>query len=115
MPMDLVNTCSLLLERTTISVDATTLTYDTTVDTKGTGVIFSHYVLEVANYTNAVTTTLSIINANSVTVWTGAAHDENANYSVPTDVDLKGSYTFRLTLSGVSGGTGTDYLTCFRR
>lgn len=79
------------------------------------GNILTRYVLEVANYTDAVTTTLSIIDANSVTIYTGAAHAENANYSIPVDVELVGTYTFRLTLSAVASGVATDYLTLFTR
>jgi hypothetical protein len=105
-----------MFPRTAVSIAATGTTFDTTV-AKYEGVI-TRYILEVPNYTNDVTTTLSIIDANSVTIFAGAAHAKNANYSIPVDVEVDGSqtYTLRLTLSGAAGGTGgTAYITLYLR
>lgn len=94
----------LILPRTAVSVHKVLTTADVSVTHVGARA--TRYVLELPNYANTVTTTLSIIDANSVTIWTGAAHAQNANYSVPIDVELCGTYTLRLTLSGAAGGVG---------
>lgn len=100
--------------RTAYAIAAAGTTFDATF--KPEGEVLTRYILECYDATNAVTRTLSIIDANSITIWTGAAHADAANYSIPVDVDLDGTYTFRITLSGVAGGTGgTDYLTLFTR
>ena len=79
------------------------------------GDILTRYLLVCGDTTNDVTRTPSIINENGVTVWAGAAHADNANYSIPVDVELVGTYTFRLTLSGAAGNIVSDYLTLFLR
>ena len=102
--------------RTSVTIAATGTTFDTTVS-KYEGVI-TRYILELPNYTNTVTTTLSILDPNGVTIYSGAAHAQNANYSIPVDVELDSSqdYTVRLTLSGAAGGSGgTAYFTFYIR
>lgn len=99
--------------RTSYSILATGTTFDNTFAFKGE--ILTRYILELYDSTGDKTRTLSIIDANSITVFTGAAHADAANYSIPVDVDLDGKYTFRLTLSAAAGDTGTDRLTLFTR
>ena len=90
----------------------------TTFDKPGVtfdGDILTRYILQCGDTTNDVTRTLSIIDVNSITIYTGAAHADAANYSIPVDVELCGTYTFRLTLSGAAGNIVNDYLTLFLR
>lgn len=99
-----------VVPRVTVSILATGTTFDTTITPGNTRA--TRYILECPNMTGNGTTTLSFINSNSVTVYSGAAHAENANYSIPIDVELVGTYTIRLTLSIGAGGTGaTAYFT----
>lgn len=96
------------------SIAATGTTFDSTVVFAGK--VLTRYILECYDSTGDSTRTLSIIDENSVTIWSGAAHGDAANYSVPVDIELDGTYTFRITLSGVAGGTGgIDYLTLMVR
>lgn len=75
-----------------------------------TGII-TRYLLELPDV-NTITFTLSFVDANSKTIWTGAAHAENGTYSVPCNIEIDGKYTVTLTLSNVAGGSGgTAYLT----
>jgi len=77
---------------------------------EGRGVI-TRYLLEAPNVAS-ITFTLSLVDENSVTIFTGSAHAENANHSVPCDVEIDGRYTVTLTLSDVAGGSGgTAYVT----
>src|SRR3972149_9002126 len=98
-----------ILGRTPIPIIATGTTFDTKVTFYGE--VATRYILECYNSTGDRTRTLSFIDANLVTVWSGAAHADAGNYSVPIDVELDGDYTVRITLSDVAGDTGTDYLT----
>ncbi len=100
-------------DRTAYAIAATGTTYDASFTFGGN--VLTRYVLECYDATNAVTRTLSIIDANSITVWSGSAHADASKNSIPVDVELCGTYTFRITLSGVAGGTGTDYLTLYLR
>lgn len=98
-----------ILPRAAVSIAATGTTFDTTLIA---GARATRYILELPDYTTgSPTTTLSIIDANSVTVFAGAAHAENANYSIPIDVELVGTYTIRLTLSGAAGGAAIVQIT----
>lgn len=99
------------LPRTAVTIAASGTTFNTTFTTNGMRA--TRYILECPNMTGNGTTTLSIINANSVTIYTGAAHAESTNYSVPIDVELVGTYTLRLTLSIAAGDATTAYLTIF--
>ena len=100
-----------ILSRTAFSIAATGTTFDTNLIISR-GKRATRYILELPNYTTGTpTTTLSIIDANSVTIFTGSAHAENANYSIPIDLELVGLYILRLTLSGEAGGITTAYLT----
>ena len=100
--------------RKSYAIAAAGTTFDATFNLEGE--VLTRYILECYDATNAVTRTLSIIDANSITIWSGAAHADAANYSIPVDIELDGTYTFRITLSGAAGGTGgTDNLTLFTR
>ncbi len=98
-----------ILPRTAITIAAAGLTHDTTTT------IFhsraTRYILTCPDMTGNGDTTLSIIDANSKTVWSGAAHPETATYSVPIDVELVGAYTLRLTVTIAAGDAATAYLT----
>lgn len=99
-----------IVPRAAVTIIATGTTFDTAIYVNGARA--TRYILECPNMTGDGTTTLSVIDANSVTVYTGVAHAENANYSIPIDVELVGTYTLRLTLSIAAGGTGaTAYIT----
>lgn len=107
-----------ILPRTGIAIAASGTSFTLTFTTDGAKV--SRYIIEIPSYTNTVTTTLSFVDAHSVAVFTGSALAKGANYSVPIDtaasfqpVDLVGTYTITLTLSGASGSVGTVYLTLF--
>ena len=77
--------------------------------------VLTRYLLELPDV-NTITFTLSLIDENSKTIWSGAAHAENGSYSVPIDVEIDGKYKVDLTLSNVAGGTGgTAYLTFWVR
>ncbi len=81
----------------------------------GRGVI-TRYLLECFDSSGDRTRTLSFVDENSKTIWTGAAHADNDSYSVPCDIEIDGKYTGTLTLSGAAGGTGgTDRLTLWMR
>lgn len=110
-------------DRLAFAIAAAGLTFDKTVKFEGEELVY--FLLECYDATNAVTRTVSIIDANTVTVWTdGTARADNSKNSIPvfiTDgvtkslgLPLDGTYTVRITLSDVAGGTGgTDYLTLF--
>ncbi len=101
-----------VLRRTPVYILASGTSFDINIDPGQ--VRATRLILEVPNYANAVTTTLSFINANGIIVFTSAAHARNANYSIPIDLELVGAYTMRLTLSGAAGGsTLIAYVTLF--
>jgi len=101
----------LILPRATVTLAQAGTTFDTVVSSPGARA--TRYVMECPNMTGNGTSTLSIVDANSVTVYTGAAHPETVNYSIPIDVELVGTYTFRWTLSIATGDVGgvAGYLT----
>ena len=101
-----------LVPRTPIAIAATGVTFNLALeDICG---VATRYILEIPNYTTgSPTTTLSIINANGVTIYTGPAFTEYANYSIPIDIELIGDYTVRLTLSGAAGAETVVYFTMF--
>ena len=67
------------------------------------------YVLTVPNFTNNVTATLSILDDNDVTIWTGDAKARNATAVVNSlTVPVDRNFTLKCTLSGVAGGSGGD-------
>ena len=98
--------------RIPFNVDPTTLTYDFKVTMNG---VVTKIIMELCNYTNTITTTLSILDDNGITHYGGAAVVQNANYVIRLDEDLSGTYTIRLTLGGASGGNGTDFVTLYLR
>lgn len=71
--------------------------------------VMTHYTLVCPNFTNPVTTTLSIKDSDGVTIWTGNAHNENGTYLVSgLSVPVDHGFTLVATLSGVAGtGGGT--------
>lgn len=85
---------------------------------QGRGVI-TRYLLELPIMASTPTITVSLVDENSVTVFTGAAHASSAgalsNYSVPIDVEINGKYTVTLTPSGNSGTVATIYSSLFMR
>lgn len=100
-----------IMPRTAYTLAAAGTTFDKTLSTGGCRV--TRYLLECPNMAGNGTTTLSFIDGNSVTVWSGAAHAEEANYSIPIDLELVGTYTVRLTLSIAAGTATTGYLTLY--
>ena len=98
-----------ILPRAAITIAAAGLTHDTT--TTRLNALATRYILECPNMDGNGDTTFSVINANGKTVWSGAAHPENATYSVPVDFELVGAYTLRLTVTIAAGTAATAYLT----
>ncbi len=108
--------------RKSVTIAASGTTFDTTVNFDNE--ILAYFLLECYDSDGNRTRTLSIIDENSITVWTDVARNDNGNYMVPVMVTdgtnyvlglpLSGTYTVRITLSGAAGGTGgTDYITLF--
>jgi hypothetical protein len=67
------------------------------------------YILVAPNFTNSVTSTLSIADDSTspVTIWTGDAKNENATSVVNSlSVPVDRGFTITCTISGVAGGTG---------
>lgn len=62
--------------------------------------------LEVSNFTNDVTATLSIENTFGVEIYNSGAKARNADYAILAERILAGSEIFRVTLSGAPGGSG---------
>lgn len=85
---------------------------------RGRGVI-TRYLLELPIMATTPTITLSLVDENSIIVFTGAAHTSSAsalsNYSVSIDVEINGKYTVTLTPSGNSGTAATIYLSLLMR
>jgi hypothetical protein len=99
-----------ILARRSITIAATGTTFDVSLTSPGE--CGTRYILECPDMVGNGTITLSVIDANSKTIYNGAAHAENSTYSIPIDLELVGTYTLRLTLSVAAGGTGaTAYLT----
>lgn len=94
-------------ERVAYTIAATGTTFDETMWGHGT---LKHYVAYIPKYTNSTeTTTLSILDGNGYTVYTGSAHDTSAaaaSFTAAPALTISGSYKVRLTLSGAAGGTG---------
>lgn len=84
--------------------DATTTSLTAPIFENG---IITNYTLVCPNFTNAVTSTLSILDDDGVTIWTGDAKNENATYLVSSlSVPVDKGYTLKATLSGVAGAGG---------
>lgn len=99
--------------RKSVAVAATGTSFTFTFEGRG---VITRYLLEVPDVAASTTFTLSMVDENSITIFTGAAHAENANYSVPCDIEIDGRYTVTLTLNQVAGGTGgTVYVTFWVR
>ena len=77
--------------------------------------VLTRYLLEVPDLTGNWTTTLSLVDENSIIIFTGAAHAESGNYSVPIDVEIDGTYTVTLTFSGTATAGENLYLTFWLR
>lgn len=110
----------IIFTRTAVTLDTgATVVYDINANFLKTTA--TRYVVECPNMTGNGTTTVSIVDANGVTVHTGSAHNENANYSValaaqttPYGWELDGSYIIRFTLSVAAGASGgTIYFTMY--
>jgi len=89
--------------RKAVTIAATGTSFTFTLEGRG---IISRYLLEAPDVAASTTFTLSLVDANSITIFTGAAHAENGNYSVPCDIEIDGRYTVTLTLNQAAGGTG---------
>jgi len=104
--------------RKSVAIGASGGTTPLTFTFEGRGVI-TRYLLELPIMASAPTITLSFVDANSITIFTGAAHQGSAsalaNFSVPCDIEIDGRYTVTLTPSGNSGTAATIYLTLFLR
>jgi hypothetical protein len=69
--------------------------------------------LVVPAFTNVVTATVTLIDASSRVLWTSAAKAKGASYNLeaPTETEwvdqlVDNTLTWKITLSGVAGGTG---------
>lgn len=104
--------------RKSVAIAAAGGTTALTFTFEGRGVI-TRYLIELPIMASAPTITLSLVDENSVTIFSGAAHAGSAsalaNFSVPCDVEIDGRYTVTLTPSGNSGTVATIYLTFFVR
>jgi len=104
--------------RKSVAIAAAGGTTPLTFTFEGRGVI-TRYLLELPIMASAPTITLSLVDENSITVFTGDAHSSSAsaksNHSVPCDIEIDGRYTVTLTPSGNSGTAATIYLTLFLR
>jgi hypothetical protein len=71
--------------------------------------VITIYHLTAPNFTNPVTSTLSVKDVDGNTIWTGSAHNENATYLVASlTVPVDRGYTLVCTISGAAGtGGGT--------
>ena len=103
-------------ERVAYAIAATGQTFDQSFYGHGT---LARYVAYIPKYvTSASTTTLSLIDENGATIYTGSAHNTSAAAAHFTDapaVEVYGGYTVRLTLSGTAGGANTAYVTLFMK
>lgn len=91
--------------RHAFAVDATTLSYDSPALCND-GVVDS-IILVCPNYTNNVTTHVSLVDDEGNVYYTSAEKNRNATYlisSVLAPIDR--SYKVRIVLSGVAGGSG---------
>jgi hypothetical protein len=80
------------------------------------GEILTRLILEAYDNKNALTTTLSILDENGVSIYSaGALPTGSSNFAPTGGVELDGSYTLRLLQSGAGATLGTDYLTLFVR
>jgi hypothetical protein len=81
------------------------------------GELLTRWVYELYQSNNGLTRTLSIIDENGVTVYTGPAHTDNtkSSYAPTGGVELDGTYTVRLLQSAGGATAGIDYLTLFVR
>lgn len=105
----------------TIAIGAAETTGTATIDVRGGGKLLL-VVMAVPNWTNAVTTTLSIAGPYGNTIWTdSSARARNATYNLyfgesgdPVKIPLVGNHTITATLSGAPGaGGGTITLTIY--
>jgi len=70
-------------------------------------------IVDVPDFTNGITVTLSITNSDSHEIYASAALAENTLHVIKAEVPLVGANTILLTLSGVAGGSGGDVKTTF--
>lgn len=90
--------------------DATTLTLTQTVQENG---FIQMLIADVANFTNAITVTVSILDTDGYVLWTKATIAKNAvarvdALSTPAlgSVPVDYGYKVKVDLSGEAGGTG---------
>lgn len=92
--------------RLSVAFNATETTK--TVSLAGNGVLHS-MILELPNFTNVVTTVISITNSDGVEVYASSALARNAVHKITAQsnaVALEGECSALLTLSGAAGGEG---------
>lgn len=106
------------LHKTLVMTDRTALAF-TASSTENSFTInanaFTHtIILETPDFTNAVTSTLSIENSNSVELYSESGLAENTDHIMFAKRPLVGDNTVKVTLSGVAGGSGgTAYVTLY--
>jgi hypothetical protein len=108
--MDRYHAVMKIPKMTLTTTAATTIT--TTITYKG---VLTRYLLVTPDLTGNWTSTLSFVDADSKTIFTGAAHAESGTYSVPIDVEIDGTYTVTITFSGTATAGEVLYLTLWIR
>ena len=77
----------------------------------------NHVLVEIPNFSNAVTTTVTVADENGVTIMSKSGLAKATNHVIDSTDDfdraLAGTYTITLTLSGAPGGTGGTVSTTF--
>jgi hypothetical protein len=74
--------------------------------------LLKHLYLAVPNFTNSVTAVVTLETANGLVLYTSAAQSKNAVYNLENQnawldqLIVGGGYVFKVTLSGVPGGSG---------
>jgi len=101
-------------QRKGLAFTATSLTNSYTLQCNGQ---MNMALIEMPNFTNAITATLTISDENGVVIMNKASIAENANTMLDATDDfdkaMAGTYTVLITLSGVAGGTGGTVYTTF--
>lgn len=66
-------------------------------------------IIDVPNFTNNVTTVITIKDRDGYTLWVSDALLKNAEYSRPgLEIPIDYNYTIDIDISGVAGGSGGD-------
>jgi hypothetical protein len=94
-----------------VTCDETVQVYDTKIGDMfvGGSVPLSnctHLLLRLPNFTNVITTVVSILNEAGIEMYASSSLARNDDHLVKPDVPIQSSYVLRLSLSGAAGGTG---------